>query len=224
MPRDIARRRTSPENNTENAEGKMAETRERVTKDGTASHGSGWSSNRRPVNLKTGGSVRRFTYDEGKETLIKILEDAPFVSFWQHWIDKKAYTCLIENCPLCNIGDQPKPVDCFNVIEFTESGPELKLWQCSANPSKAIQSRAEKPRTSPVNREDLYWAVTKTIPANKFAETSLDPVKAEDLKDDWGIEPLTAGQLDKFSEDAYTDEIVRTLPRHELVELANSLE
>lgn len=222
MPRDIARRQntSSTGNNTQ-----VSETRERTVKDGLTAVSSGWSSDRRPVNLKTSGNVDRFTYDEGKETLIKIMEDRPFASYWQHWIDKKPHTCLIENCPLCDIGDQPKPVDCFNVIEFTENGPKLKLWQCSPNPKKAIEARASKPRTSPVNRPDLYWAVTKVTPKNGFPETSIDPVKADELSTDWGVEGLTEDQLTEFREKAYTsDNVANVAPRHELVELANSLE
>lgn len=226
MPRDVAaRRRTSQENESVVSEEKK-ETRERVTKEGGTS--SGWSNDRRPTSLKRTGNINRFAYEEGKETLIKILEAKPFAAFWQHWINKKPYICLetdTVNCPLCDIGDPPKSVDCFNIVEFTEAGPKLFVWICSANPAKAIRERSEKPRTSPVNRDDLYWAVSKSIPANGFAETNLDPVKSDDLKEDWGVDPLTSEQLAEFREKSYKEEDVkRTTPRHELVELANSLE
>lgn len=220
MPRDISKRRTSTE--------EMTEPRTRVTKEGTPVAGSGWSSDRAPKIRKT-GSANKFEYEEGKETLIKILEDVPFYSMWRHWIlgnggKKRPYTCLINECPLCDIGDTPKPVDYFNIVELGEGEPKLFLWECSPSPAKAIKERSEKPRTSPVNRDNLYWAVTKTSNANGVPLTTIDPVKEDELEADWGVKPLTAEQLDKFRADSYTESaIAQSTPRHELVELANSL-
>ena len=227
MPRDIAKRRTSSDTGNGMSEETTA-TRTRVAKEGTTAVSSGWSSDRAPKIRKTGG-LNRFEYEEGKETLIKILEDVPFASYWQHWITgnggkKRPYVCLINDCPLCNIGDEPKPVDCFNVVELGENGPKLLLWQCSPSPAKAIRERAEKPRTSPVNRDGLYWAVTKVSNSNGIPLTSMDPVKEDEIKADWGVDPLTPEQLEEFRTQAYTeDAVVKQSPRHELVDLANNL-
>lgn len=227
MPRDLARRRTS--SSTESS-GKVEETRTRVTKEGPVSGGPGWSSDRAPRIRKTGtGGLNKFDYEEGKETLVKILEDVPFHSFWRHWIlgaggKKRPYTCIIDDCPLCNIGDTPKPVDYFNVVELGENGPKLLLWECSPSPAKAIKERSEKPRTSPVNKDGLYWAVTKTSNSNGVPLTNIDPVKEDELETDWGVQPLTSEQLSEFRSKAYTkDAVEQSTPRHELVELANSL-
>lgn len=228
MPRDISRRKAEPGKEYKgNSVTEETPTRERAVKEGTTPISSGYSSDRRPTNLKRGGNVGRehiFSYEEGKETLIKFLDAIPFAGFWQHWIEKKPYTCLVNDCPLCDIGDTPKQVDYYNIIEFTESGPQLKLWQCTPNPIKAIKARVEGKRTSPISKEGLYFAVTKVVPANKYAETVLDPVKSEDLKEDWDTDALTPEQIEEFGKQMYTKDIVQVTPRHELVELANSLE
>jgi len=227
MPRDIARRRTS-QNDESSMTDERTETRVRVTKEGSepAPFGGGWSTDRAPRVRRTGaGTINRFKVEDGEEVLIKFLEaDAPFASYWQHWIDKKPYTCLIENCPLCNIGDSPKPVDCFNVVKMTESGPLLYLWQASPDPAGAIKVRADNKRTSPLNRDDLYFAVSKVKGKNGFPSYNVDVVKAEELSEDWGMSPLTTEQMEAFQMEAYTsDAVLKSTPRHELVELANTL-
>ena len=62
------------------------------------------------------------------------------------------------------------------------------------------------------------------MPANGFADTNLDPVKEDELKTDWGIDPLTPEQITQFGNESYAaDTVVQPNPRHELVELANTL-
>jgi len=223
MPREIGRARsTSTEEKTEG--------RQRVTKDSAStSIGSGWASERRQPKVKRPDRPNRLSVDEGKEVLIKFLEDRPFASYYQHWVPgatankRKPYTCVIDNCPLCNIGDVPKPVECFNVIEMTET-PQLLLWQLSADPSKAVKARADSKRTAPLNREDLYFAVSKSTGSNGFATYSVDPVKADELEGDWGLQPLTDEQLAELAKGAYTEDIAQAQPRHELQEYVDGLE
>jgi hypothetical protein len=224
MPREIGRRASNPDATYDKSftEG-AAEGRVRVTKEGATNIGSGWSSDRRTPQIKSGDKIKRFSVDEGEEVLMHFVEDSPFVSYWQHWINKKPSTCLIDNCPLCNIGDTPKPVECFNVIRMGENGPELFAWQMSAEPTKKVKARAENKRTAPLNKIDLYFAVSKKKASTGFFEYSVDPVKADELKDEWGVEILTDESLAELAKDAYTADIAQVQARHELQELADSL-
>lgn len=224
MPREIGRRASDPGATYEKPFNDGAsEGRTRVTKEGATNIGSGWSSDRRTPQIKSGDRIKRFSVDEGEEILVHIMEDVPFVSYWQHWINKKPYTCLIDNCPLCNIGDTPKPVECFNIAKMGENGPEILAWQMSAEPTKKVKARAENKRTAPLNRLDLYFAISKKKASNGFFEYAVDPVKAEELKDEWGFEALTEEVLADLAKDAYTADIAQVQPRHELQEIADSI-
>jgi hypothetical protein len=217
MPREIGRRRTDPD--------KTYEGKERVVKEGgTVSIGEGWASDRQTPVIKRSDKLNRFSVDEGQEVLVHFVEARPFASWWQHWVNKKPKTCIITDCPLCQIDDTPKQTECFNVIEMSDSGPKLLLWQLSADPSKAVKARAESARTKPVNKLEQYFAISKTTGSNGFATYTVDPVKASELKEDWGVEALTQEQFDELAKTAYTKEIAPEGSRHELQALVSSLE
>jgi hypothetical protein len=218
VPREIGKRMES------NFDQGKSEGSGRIVKTGSSAVAPGWASDRRPKGAKTGGSIRRFTLEKGEEVLVRFVEPDPFTSYWQHWINKVAYVCLINECPLCEIDDTPGPVDCFNVIKMAESGPEILLWQMSADPSNALKERMKSPRYSPVNRLNLYFAISKTSPDKGYPKYSIDPVKDTELQEDWGVEPLTQEQVDEIAKGAYTSDVVRERPRHELQELVNKME
>ena len=61
--------------------------------------------------------------------LIKFLQDRPFATYQQHWIDrpkgKKSFVCMGDGCPLCEIlGDKPRGKFAFNVLVL---GTENKI-------------------------------------------------------------------------------------------------
>lgn len=158
-----------------------------------------------------------------EEVLIKFLEEGPFAPIYQHWVlvdgKRRAYTCIVDECPLCAYGDKPKASNWFNVIDMRSETPELKCWYASPDPSKAIKNRAEGKRTSPLNKEGLYFVVSKTNGANGIAEYSLDPVRADELED-WGARELTAEQLTEFAKQAYDATLVHAKSKQELTQIA----
>src|SRR5258708_5185950 len=132
---------------------------------------------------------------------------------------RRPFTWLGKSCPLCAVGDRPKPQDWFNVIEMSEE-PVLKVWYCSADPAKAIKARADHKRTSPINRPGLYWMASKKMASNGFNEYSVDPIKEDELSD-WGVTALTDVQIKEFQGKAYGPDRVQVPAKAELQEIVD---
>lgn len=221
MPRDVSKQR-----NTE------ADALDEFTKSGEElPFGRGWSSDRRSPQVKQANRTPQFKVPDNKEVPFKFLEDTPLVSFFQHWVPQEGgknvpYVCLgvkivegkeVNQCPLCGRGSKAKAANWFNVVDLSELDedgnivPTLKVWMASPDPSKAIEERAKVKRTSPLNRDDLYWVAYKTYGANDIPSYSIDPVKKDELLTDVGIEPLTDDQIASFMDKLYDKSIVQGL-------------
>jgi hypothetical protein len=194
-----------------------------------SSFGSGWSTGKTAPQYKSSKQTDRFTVSEnGEEVLIKFVEESPFLSFFQHWVRQEdgknhPYAHSGDDCPLCGYGNRAKSVDYMNVLQLGENGePELKLWMISPDPRSAILERANSKRTSPLNREDLYFAVSKRKQTNNTFSYTVDPVKAADLEDEWGVKPLTAEQIASATTELYDKSVAESqMKSHsELLELA----
>lgn len=165
--------------------------------------------------------------NEDEEVLMRFLEPHAFAPIFQHWImqdgKRRAYTCIVKECPLCARGDKPKSSDWFNVIDMRGEEPTLKVWYASPDPAAAIKARASNKRTSPLNRSGQYFVVSKTKSSkgNGILEYSLDPVREDEL-DVWGAKPLTDEQIAKFTEDAYDASLVRVNTKQELQSIAET--
>lgn len=185
---------------------------------------SGWSSDR-TVTVNRGDRPTAFKVPEdNEEILLAFLQPQPFASFFQHWVKteqgRRPWTCIGKGCPVCAVGDRPKPQDWFNVIEMGEE-PVLKVWYCSADPAKAIKARADNKRTSPINKPGLYFAASKKKASNGFNEYTVDPVKADELSD-WGVEALTDAQLTEFEAKAYGPDLVKVPTKADLQEVVDT--
>jgi len=199
-------------------------TSNRVTKEVTPPIAPGWARRQRPRS-SGGAQLPRFTVpDDGEEIIIKFLDDMSFAPLYQHWLQnsegRRAYVCAgLEDCPLCARGHTPKAADHFNIVLLGEK-PELKVWIASPDPSAAIEERAESKRTSPINKPGLYFAVSKKKGTNGFFSYSVDPVKEDELHEDWGVEPLTSQQLAQFNKDKFDSSAIRIHTIAELTEAA----
>lgn len=224
MPRDLQRTKTEV---PEVKSGGLDEfkTKERVTKTVTDTSfiKPGWA-----VGTNSGGSkINVFKIENfDEEVLIKFLEPDAFAPLMQHWAmldggKRKAYTCIVKECPLCARGDTPKSSDWLNVIDMHGDEPELKLWYASPSPAGAIKQRADNKRTSPINKDGLYFVAYKVDTKNHIPEYHLDPVREDEL-DSWGAKPLTSEQIQKFESEKYTVDVVPIKSKLELEEVARS--
>lgn len=215
MPREIARRGA----NTRTDSAESASSR--------PVGGRGWSGYGEqksavgdfPENFKVPNAPDR--------TVFRFVEDGPFWSYRQHWIErsgKKSFTCLGEDCPLCDsLGDKPRLQVLFNVIEFTESGPALKIWAVGSRVANQIKAYNEDlDLTGPVNRGDLYWRVNKSGKGTSTV-TSLSVIKERDLLSDFKLEPLSEDEIADFENQKYDESVVNVQSAKELQDIADEV-
>lgn len=174
-----------------------------------------------------------FKVELGEKYVIAILDEEPFASFRQHWIDeapkKKSFICLEDDCPLCDIlNDKPRVLATFNVVEFVkviEKGktiiePLVKVWQIGTSIAEQLEGLAEDPKLGPLT--DQYWVVSKTGKGPK-TRYSINKVKERDLLDDYGIDPLTDDEFAELEEKVFDSSVIRYTDRKELKELAHDV-
>lgn len=195
----------------------------------TESINPSWVSHQ--IKREGGSRYPRYSIEEGTvNNLIKFVQDGYFHWYNRHWVNKVPYTCLGADCPLCGRGVRSQVIYLFNVIDMTNSGdsehnePTLKVWEASSDPFNAIKARAEDSKSSPVNREDLYFSVAKRKQDNGTNKFTVDPVKKRDLVDDYEVEPLSDEEFAKLTEELYDKSVVYVAARDDLVKAASELE
>lgn len=177
------------------------------------------------------------------KVLIKFLEEEPFDSYNQHWIEpqdlpsgvkRRSYICTDDEyyddkgwdgCPLCEIGESAKTYSLFNVLDLTNPRkPEVKVWTAPPGVSDKLERASREKKTSPLNREDLYWEVELIKKSNK-SEWEIFPVKARDLQEDFDIEPFEADELDDFAQKLFPNReaVTKVDTYDDLAELADHL-
>lgn len=170
------------------------------------------------------------------ESVFKFVEERFATVYRLHWIERKgkrSWICLKTyanpeaDCPLCEIGDVPRVNVVYNVIDFANpEKPENKIWVVTSKKlQEQIKNYAEQTKTSPLNRANLYWKVSR-VGEGTQTTYPLAPVKERDLvdPDDWGWEQswiLNDTQLAEFNDQAFTlEEIVKLNTAEELEEIA----
>ncbi len=149
----------------------------------------------------------------GEPQVIRFLEDDPYTSFRQHWIERqgqKSFTCTssihAKGCPLCDAGDRPSARFCFNVALLSEDGEALnKSYEVGPRVVDALKNFHQDARQGPLPKH--YWAVSKTGKGSS-SNTQHQLVKATDLEEDWDLEPLSEKQMAGLKEKVYDASIV----------------
>lgn len=156
--------------------------------------------------------------------LIKFMEEEPFASYRQHWIErpgKKSWTCLEDNCPLCALGDRPSAKICFNVLSFENPDvPENKIWIVGTRVSTQLENYASDKKTGPLTKH--YYSLIKSGKGTK-STTAINPIKERDLAEDWDIEPLTPEELATAEAACYDDSVVQFHSKKQLREIADEI-
>ena len=168
---------------------------------------------------KTSNYADEFKPKDNTPTLIKFLDPEPFDNYNQHWVDDvkkgdpKSYMCYDDEyhpdfeeqgCPLCDIGEPAKTYSLFNVLDLTNPNkPENKVWVTSPAVTDILERMSTNNRTSPLDRDDLYFEVEKVV--KKKTTWNIEPVKARDLEEDFDIPPFEADEIESFLEKRFTD-------------------
>jgi hypothetical protein len=191
---------------------------------------------------KTVDTLNKVTFQvKDNSEVIAFLEDENFFYELRHWVkfigdDGKPATraewCLGEDedtgdslCPLCDIGDTPKPVAFFNVVDLANPGKVL-VWEASADPTKAIQKEFNKlaKRGKHLNDNGVYWVVSREQGRNGYWTYSIDMLLEEDLALEWkSLKPLTEAQRASLLHRAYTETYVEYKDRKEIQDFVDTL-
>lgn len=161
----------------------------------------------------------------GEPQVIKFLEDDPYTSFRQHWIERqgqKSFVCIAEmdprGCPLCDAGDRPSARFAFNVaLMSADNDPVLKSYEIGNRIIDSLKNFHQDPRQGPLPKH--YWAVSKTG-TKATTQVNHQMIRERDLVDEWGIDPITEDQLAALLKHAYSSSIVSIPSRKTLLGLA----
>ena len=168
------------------------------------------------VRLKTGNDP----------VLIKFLQDAPYASWRQHWVNRpgqKSFVCREglddRGCPLCDAGNRPRPLFAFNVL-LLERGeePALRSYEAGTRVIATLRNFNDDDRQGPLSKH--YWAVSRsgTGPQTQYNHLL---IKERDLSDEWSIVPLTPESLEQAESKAYDADIMRVPAYEDMVALVN---
>lgn len=200
--------------------------REKVSSSGPrAGVGTGGWAAYRKVKSERSEKYPRFEVDKTGRKIFRFAEAEPFAFIYRHWVAKRPYTCLGDDCPLCEAGHKPKPVVFYNVITVADG--ILRVWEMSSEPVRKVQKRydtlAAKDKT--LADDDLYFVISKEKKDNGFFEYEVEQVRARDLSDEGYGEPLSAEDMAAaLKRGLFTDEVVYVANRSDLVDAVEKLD
>jgi hypothetical protein len=156
--------------------------------------------------------------------LIRFLDDAPFMIYEQHWINrtegKRSFVCLGDDCPLCTIaGDQPRARFVFNVLVLTDEEPTVQLLTATPTLARTLRAKNDDPRLGPLSK--YFWATSRQGTATT-TQYIVERVKAMDLAAEWELD-IEDVETAIASAVRYDDSVVYVSPREELLKLARQL-
>jgi hypothetical protein len=156
--------------------------------------------------------------------VVKFLEDGPYASYRQHWINEiqqgtKAFTCIdgmgTGSCPLCDGGNRASSQFMFNVAELSEDGPaELKTYNVGITVFDQLSDHHTDPRQGPLEKH--YWVIKRSKNGNKWTTTLF--MQREDELAEQGYQ--IPSEIELAAMKLWDDNEVRITPRKELVEVA----
>jgi len=162
--------------------------------------------------------------------MVKFLEDGPYTTFRQHWINEikegqKAFTCLDgvdpQGCPLCDADHRATPQFQFNVALLGEPGdaeavPQLMTYNVGPTVFEQLSEHHSDPRQGPLERH--YWVIKRSKNGNKWT-TTLFMQKEDDLTEQ-GIRVPTDEELSALN--LWDEKQVRWTSHADLVEIAET--
>lgn len=156
--------------------------------------------------------------------VIKFLEDEPYASYRQHWIERsgqKSFTCIADidpkGCPLCDAGSRPSTRFAFNVVLLSsDSEPTVKSYEVGPRVIDQLKNFHNDPRQGPLSKH--FWAVSRSGKGATSA-TNHQLVKERDLEE-WGLPALTTDDVARLKRNAYSPDIIQIPTRKDLQQIA----
>lgn len=158
--------------------------------------------------------------------LVKFLENEPYASYHQHWVERKgqkSFTCIAEiderGCPLCEDGNRPAARFSFNVVVLSpDEDPQLKSYDVGTRVVDQLKGFDKNEKQGPLSKH--YWAVSRTGKGTT-SSTNHQMVKERDLEEEWSVDPLTEDELRALRKKAYTEEIISVPKRKDLLAISS---
>ena len=182
----------------------------------------GWSAAKKAVANSSKGYTTDFKFEEDVQ-LIKFVSSDP-MTFMQHWVNrtgKKSFISIGEGDPLIAVGSVPSQKFAFTVLNLSDEEPQLQLMVVGVRLCGQLEKLASNAKTGPLNRPDMYYAVSKTGQGTKTSY-SIVPVKERDLAEEWDIDPVAAAELIKTMK-PLGPEALHTSTKAELAEIAREI-
>jgi hypothetical protein len=195
---------------------------ENVSSSTSSSIQTGWSAAKKAVAKSTKSFATDFKFDEDVQ-LVKFISDEPIV-FMQHWVNrpgKKSFISIGEGDPLVEVGSIPSQKFAFTVLNLSDEEPQVQLMIVGVRLCGQLEKLASDKKTAPLNRPDMYYAVSKTGTGTKTSY-SVVPVKERDLAEEWDIDPVAAADLIK-SLKPLGPEALHTSTKADLAEIAREI-
>ena len=195
---------------------------ENVSSSTSSSIQTGWSAAKKAVAKSTKSFATDFKFDEDVQ-LVKFISDEPIV-FMQHWVNrpgKKSFISIGEGDPLTQVGSIPSQKFAFTVLNLSDEEPQVQLMIVGVRLCGQLEKLASDKKTAPLNRPDMYYAVSKTGTGTKTSY-SVVPVKERDLAEEWDIDPVAAAELIKTLK-PLGPEALHTSTKAELAEIAREI-
>jgi hypothetical protein len=188
---------------------------------------SGWGA----VEALTTSNSSEFPTDfkfSDEPQLIKFLQNEPFATYEQHWIErpkgKKSFVCLsnlVEGCPLCDIlGDKPRGKFAFNVLVLSGDTQTVQVLTAPPAFARQLKKAHDDERRGPLGKE--FWEVSRTGTGPQ-TQYSLNFVRGRDLAEEWKLNLNEVNALVANAVPFTASQVVRQSPRAELLEVARSI-
>ena len=183
----------------------------------------GWDAFDSLVQENTSEFPTDFKFSDEPQ-LVKFLEDQPFASYEQHWIErpkgKKSFVCIGDACPLCDVlGDKPRGKFSFNVLVLSGDTQGVQILTAPPSLARQIKKAHDDERKGPLSKE--FWEISRlgTGPTTQY---TLNFVRGRDLAEEWklsidAVQELVAAAV------PFTAEVIRETPRSEMLEVARSV-
>lgn len=183
----------------------------------------GWAAYRK-VKAERSEQYPRLEIEKTGRKIIRFAEAEPFAFIYRHWVAKRPYTCIGEDCPLCEAGDRARPVVFYNVIDLEDA--TTKVWEMSSDPTRKVQTHYDELAEVEKTLDDpgLYFVVSKSQKDRSSWEYAVVKVKTRDLQEDYRTDPLDDAEIAAAMATLYDETIIYVSSKDDLREAVEKLE
>lgn len=198
MPHDVEREMYTKEEDETSA-------RPKVTRSAVS---SGWGA--KPEERADTVKAPVLKLKDAGTRILKLLDAEPAVKYKRHYLNSKGryFTCTQNQCPLCAEKVRASWTFIMNVVDVADDPTEVKTWTFGTEVSSQLQDIAENKEVA-LDGVGSYFEVRHIKVAGRTAPgTSVHFLKARDLQEDHGLEPLNDDEILELNEDRYGAEVV----------------